>query len=212
MSTRTASSRPVCSAVLGFLGVTLIALAFALANKIGVIDADVAKRGIGLVIGFMIVVIGNYLPKLRAFTWIGTDASSTATERLAGWMLVLTGIVWIALFAIVPLNQARHASAMIGIGALTIIAVNFPWHARGAFFSRRKEKQGSTTSSEPSAGKRKIVVYLLFAFFYAFVTACIKFLIDEKQLADKLTSWMLFAFCLLYAGLFAAMEHRHARK
>jgi hypothetical protein len=212
MNMHTASSRPACSAVLGFLGVTLIAMAFGLADKIGVIDADIAKRGIGFAIGFMIVVIGNFLPKLRAFTWIGTTASSAATERLAGWMLVLTGTVWIVLFAFVPLDQARHLSALTGISALAIIAAKFYWHARGSFFSRRKEKQGTTTFSEHSAGERKIIVYLLCAFFYAFVTACIKFLIDEKPLADKLTSWMLFAFCLLYAGLFAVMEHRHARK
>jgi hypothetical protein len=211
MSTRTAYSRPVCSAVVGFLGVTLIALAVGLADRIGVIDADVAKRGIGLVIGFMIVVMGNYLPKLRAFNWIGSNASYTTTERIAGWMLVLTGIVWISLFAFVPLNQARHASAIIGIGALTIIAVNFSWHARGTFFSGRKEREASI-SNEQTAGKPKIIIYLLCAFFYAFVTACIKFLIDGKPLADKLTSLMLGAFCLLYSGLFAVMEHRHARK
>jgi hypothetical protein len=212
MSTRTAASRPVCSAVLGFLDVTLIALAFALANKIGVIDADVSKRGIGFVIGCMIVVVGNYLPKLRAFTWTGTNASSTATERISGWMLVLTGILWIALFAVAPLNQARHAAAMIGMSALAIIAVNWAWHARRAFFSGRKAEQGTTISYVQTAGKRKIVVYLLFAFFYVLVTSCVKFLFDEKQLADKLTSWMLLAFCLLYAGLFAVMEHIHARK
>jgi hypothetical protein len=212
MSTLTASSRPVCSAVLGFLGATLIALAFGLANKIGIMDAEVAKRGIGLVIGLMIVVIGNYLPKLRAFTWIGTNASSTATERIAGWMLVLTGIVWIALFACVPLNQARHTSAMIGISALTIIAVNWAWHARESFFGLRKEKQGAGTPSEHSAGKRKIIVYLLCAFFYAFVTACIKFLIDDKQLADKLTSWMLLTLGVFYVVLFAVFESRQAGK
>jgi len=212
MSMHTASSRPVCSAVLGFLGVTLIAMAFGLANKIGVIDTGVAKRGIGLVIGLMIVVIGNYLPKLRALAWARTHAGSTATERMSGWMLVLTGIAWIALFSFAPLDQARHVSAMIGISTLTIIAANWAWHARRGLLLIRKEQEGSAISTEQTAGKRRIVGYLLFAFFYAFVSACVKFLIDEKQVADKLTSWMLFAFCILYAALFAVLEYRHARK
>jgi low temperature requirement protein LtrA len=211
MSTRNAASRPICSAVLGFLDVTLIALAFGLANEIGVIDADVSKRGIGFVIGCMIVIIGNYLPKLRAFR-TGTNASSTATERIAGWMLVLTGILWIALFAVAPLNQARHAAAMIGMSALAIIAVNWAWHARRTFFSGRKAEQGTTVSYEQTAGKRKIVVYLLFAFFYVLVTSCVKFVFDEKQVADKLTSWMLVAFGMLYAALFSVLEYRHTRK
>ena len=212
MSMHTASSRPVCSAVLGFLGVTLIAMAFGLANKIGVIDTGVAKRGIGLVIGLMIVVIGNYLPKLRALAWARAHAGSTATERMSGWMLVLTGIAWIALFSFAPLDLARHVSAMIGISTLTIIAANWAWHARRGLLLIRKEQEGSAISTEQTAGKRRIVGYLLFAFFYAFVSACVKFLIDEMQVADKLTSWMLFAFCILYAALFAVLEYRHARK
>jgi hypothetical protein len=212
MSMHTAFSRPVCSAVLGFLGVTLIAMAFGLANKIGVIDAGVAKRGIGLVIGLMIVVIGNYLPKLRALAWARANAGSIATERMSGWMLVLTGIAWIAVFSFAPLDQARHVSAMIGISTLTIIAVNWAWHARRGLLLIRKEQEGSAISTEQTAGNRRIVGYLLFAFFYAFVTACVKFLIDDKQVADKLTSWMLFAFCIFYAALFAALEFRHSRK
>jgi hypothetical protein len=212
MITHTASRRPVCSAVSGFLGVTLIAMALGLANKIGVIDADVAKRGIGLAIGLMTVVIGNYLPKLRALAWARVNVRSAETERMSGWMLVLTGIAWIALFSFVPLNQARHVSAMIGISALTIIAVNWAWHARRGLLLIPKEQEASTISSVQTAGKHRIVGYLLFAFFYAFVTACIKFLFDEKQVADKLTSWMLFALCILYAALFAALEYRHARK
>jgi hypothetical protein len=212
MITHAAPSRPVCSAVSGFLGVTLIALALGLANKVGIIDADVAKRGIGLAIGLMTVVIGNYLPKLRALAWARANAGSTATERMSGWMLVMTGIAWIALFSFVPLSQARHVSAMIGISALTIIFVNWAWQARGGLFLIRKEQEGSTISSVQTTGNHRIVGYLLFAFFYAFVTACVKFLIENKQLADELTSWMLVAFGMLYAALFAVLEYRHASK
>jgi hypothetical protein len=57
-----------------------------------------------------------------------------------------------------------------------------------------------------------MIGYLLFAFFFVVITACVKFLIVEKQFADQVTSWMLVVFCMLYAGLFAVLEYQHARK
>src|SRR5271167_775157 len=209
MTMQTPSMRPVCSAVAGFLGVTLIAFAFATANEAGIIGSVVTKRAIGLAIGLMVVIVGNSLPKMRPFR--SASAGAAANERLAGWILVLAGTAWIALFAFAPLNQARHHSALIGISALVMIAVNWTRLVRKAFFGVRSRSEGAGFH-ELLAGPRRIIGYLLFAFFFVVVTACVKFLIDEKQLADKLTSWMLFAFCMLYAGFFAILEYRHARK
>ena len=38
------------------MGVTMLLMAFGVADKMGVVQTDVAKRGIGLVIGIMIVL------------------------------------------------------------------------------------------------------------------------------------------------------------
>jgi hypothetical protein len=210
MNTQAPSIRPICSAVAGFLGVTLIALAFGLADKMGVIDAVVAKRAIGFSIGLMLLVIGNSVPKLRPLHSSRSKSSSMAIERLWGWALVLAGSAWIALFAFAPLNQARYAAALIGIGALTLIAVNWTWSARRAFFDVGRENDAIAMSVP--AGPRRLIAYLLFAFFFVVITACVKFLIVEKQLADQLTSRMLFVFGPVYAALFAVLEYRHARK
>ena len=204
--------RPICSAVIGFLGVIVIAAAFGLADKMGVVETVVAKRGIGFAIGLMLVVIGNSWPKLRPLRSSRPKAGATASERLSGWILVLAGTCWIALFAFAPLDQAGHVAALIGIGAVTMIAVNWTWLARRTFFGGRSENEGTAIPVAIPAGPRRIIGYLLFAFFFVVITACIKFLILEKQLADQLTSWMLFAFCMSYACLFAVLEYRHARK
>jgi hypothetical protein len=214
MSLQTSFMRPVCSAVAGFLGVMLIVMVFGLANKMGVIDGDLTKRTIGLAIGVMLVIIGNYLPKLRPLNWVRANSNSTANERLSGWILLLTGIVWIAFFTFAPLSQARHVSSLIAISALTMIAVNWTRLARKAFSDVRRQSVGTSFGELRGllVGPRKIVGYLLFAFFFVVITSCVKFLIDEEQLTNKLTSWMLCVFGILYAGLFALLESMRARK
>jgi hypothetical protein len=212
MNIQAPSIRPICSAVVGFLGVTLLAMAIGLADKMGVIDSEFAKRAIGFAIGLMLVVVGNSLPKLRPLHSSRAKANSTASERLSGWALVLAGSAWIALFAFAPLNLARYVAAVIGIGAVTLIAVNWTWSARGTFFGIRTENERTAIFGAMSEGPRRMIGYLLFAFFFVVITACVKFLIVEKPVADQVASWMLFAFCLVYACLFGVLEYRHSRK
>lgn len=212
MNMHAPSIRPIFSAVAGFLSVTLLLIAIGLADKIGVIDSEVAKRAIGFAIGLMLVITGNSLPKLRPLHSSRANANSTASERLSGWALVLAGSGWILLFAFAPLNLARYVAAVIGIGAVTLIAANWTWWARRTFFGVRRENEGTAIAVAISAGPRRMIGYLLFAFFFVVITACVKFLIAEKHLADLLASWMLVVFGMLYAVLFAILEYRHARK
>jgi hypothetical protein len=212
MNIQAPSIRPIFSAVVGFLGVTLIAMAIGLADEMGVIDPVVAKRAIGFALGLMLVVIGNSLPKLRPLHSSRAKASSAASERLSGWALVLAGSAWIVLFAFAPLNQARYIAALIGIGAVTLIAVNWAWLARRIFFAVQKQNEEPAIPVTMPAGPRRMIVYLLFAFFFVVITACVKFIIVEKQLADQLSSLMFVAFGIAYAGLFAVLEYRHACK
>jgi hypothetical protein len=212
MDIQAPSIRPICSAVVGFLGVTLLVMAIGLADKTGVVDSEVAKRAIGFAIGLMLVVVVNALPKLRPLHASGAKANSTASERRSGWTLVLAGSAWIALFVFAPLNLARYVAAVIGISAVALIAVNWMWLARRTLFRVRNENEGTTIAVATPAGPRRIIGYLLFAFFFVVITACVKFLIVEKHLADQVASWMLLVFGVLYAGLFAVLEYRHARQ
>jgi hypothetical protein len=142
MDVQAPSMRPICSAVASFLGVTLVAIAFGLADSMRVIDTVIAKRAIGFAIGLMMVVVGNSLPKLRPLHSSRAKASSTAGERLSGWTFVLAGSAWIALFTFAPLNRARYVAALVGIGAVTMIAVKWTWFARRIFFGVGTENEG----------------------------------------------------------------------
>jgi len=52
-------------AVIAFLALMIIAGASDVARRLGWIDGIVEKRALGLVIGALALVIGNYLPKIR---------------------------------------------------------------------------------------------------------------------------------------------------
>ena len=60
----------------------------------------------GLIIGAVIIVMGNFLPKTRPLNAPGVNppGPAAAAERFAGWTLFVVGIAYIALFALAPLD------------------------------------------------------------------------------------------------------------
>jgi len=185
--------RPVKSAVFGFLGLLLAAAAVALANRTVILEAVTAKRALGAIVGALAIVTGNFLPKLRLLS--GDPLRTAAAERLAGWMLVLTGIADIALFLFAPLEQARLVAALLGISATAAIAVSWA----GLLFVRSQ-------AAVPSA-KRRTMGFLLVAFFYVFANAWVVFLSDNRWVPE-LIFWVNVGIGIVFAILFAAMTSK----
>ena len=188
------------SALFGFLGAGLIAAAAAMMDRIGVVETDLANRIIGLALGLMIILIGNSLPKLRPFNRTRVNMRPATVERFSGWLLVLAGISWVALFALASLYEAKRVAALIGVGALAILAVSWIW---AAVATVRNGAGPTPIANERVALKWQLTAALLFAFFYVFVVACLKFLVNQAEYANELSIWMLTAFWLLYAVLYA---------
>jgi hypothetical protein len=185
---------------LGFLALTAAALALGLGARFGVVDATLARRAIGMVIGAMFVLTGNFLPKMRPLNTPGGDpASATAAERVAGWILVLVGIADAGLFLLAPLELARSISSIIGIGAIAVIAANWAWLARGLLFHSRRSPGGVTTLQRAPTERRRVMVWLLFAIFYLSATACVKVFVNDPTESDKVGTGMLLTFCVLYS-------------
>lgn len=189
------SVRPVKTAVFGFLGLVLAAAALALAGRAGLLQAVTAKRGLGLIVGALAIVIGNFLPKLRLLA--GDPIRAAAAERLAGWMLVLTGIAQVALFTFAPLDQARLASSVLGISAMVAIAASWA----GLLFLRNH----ATVPRE----QRRIMGFLLVSFFYVFANACVVFLTDDRTVRE-IISWANVVLGLLFAVLFAVATSKRS--
>jgi uncharacterized membrane protein len=201
-------SRPV----LGFLGLVGIAVAVAMAHRFGVIEAAVTKRAIGLDIGLMIMLMGNFLPKLRLFNSPGSDSvEGVAAEFAAGWILVLSGIVYISLFLFAPLGVARTVSSLVGMSAILAIIVNWWALKLGAFFTGRQTTGETATPGAATIEKRKLTVWLFTAFLYVLVSACVVSLLGDRSWGRELASWMVLAFAAVYAILYAVLEGRRTQ-
>ena len=206
MSMQIACSRSTARALFAFLGLVGLVAAVAAAKGMGFLEAASARRAIGLLIGVMALVVGNFLPKLRPLNSPDANpAKGMAAERFAGWILVLAGIAYIALFLFAPLDQAGRFSAVIGICALMAIAARWAWLQRAALWRSRQIARKTAGLPERAEG-RKLVIWLLFAFAYVFATASSVSLFQNRPWVHDLGSWIVLAFGIMYAVLHGVME------
>lgn len=127
------------------------------------------KRGLYFVVGAQSMVVGNYLPKLRPL--VGDRLRAAAAERAVGWMLVLTGISEMTLYAFAPLGAAVLLSCVLGFSAILALAAS-----RVDLVSLR---------GQPAApcGQRRIMAGLLGAFIAIFLNTCASLLADGRSQA-----------------------------
>lgn len=98
-------------------GIVVVALAASLARKLGYADADTVTRLVIGLNGLMMAWNGNRIPK--SFV---PNANAGRARRVAGWSLVISGLVYAALFAFAPLPVAiwGGAGAVLAGIAVTI--------------------------------------------------------------------------------------------
>jgi len=80
-----------------FAGALIIvtSLLASIAGEIGLIVPEIEKRTVGIVIAVMLIVTGNYLPKVvRPINTSNCDPIRVrAAERFAGWCFVIAGFI-----------------------------------------------------------------------------------------------------------------------
>jgi len=181
--------------VLGFLALAAVATAFGLGTRYGVIDASLARRGVGTVVGAMFVLTGNFLPKMRPLNTPGGDpASTTAAERVAG---LDSGPRRCRRCGTVPLRPARPGQ------------IHFVDHRNRRDRCDRCELgmarahppvrqapncDGPATPQRAPTERRRIMIWLLFAIFYLALTACVKAFVSDPASSDKVGTWLLITF------------------
>lgn len=82
-------------------GLVALAIGATLARRLDYVDADTVKRVVIGANGLMIAWYGNGMPK--AFV---PDAQARQAKRVAGWSLVLSGLVYAGLWAFAPIPVA----------------------------------------------------------------------------------------------------------
>ena len=98
-------------------GIVVLALAASLARNLGYIDQELTTRIVIAATGLMIVAFGNRIPK----TFTPNECARKA-QRVAGWSMVLSGLVYAGVFLFAPMDVA----VLVGCGAVILgIAVTF---------------------------------------------------------------------------------------
>jgi hypothetical protein len=82
-------------------GIIALALGATFARKLGYIDGDTVTRVVIGLTGLMIAANGNRLPKV-----VVPNAYAQRARRVAGWSLVLSGLVYAGLWAVAPIQVA----------------------------------------------------------------------------------------------------------
>lgn len=110
------------------LAAAFLALAAGLrfAASTGLIDDDLARRGVQVVIGLGLAAYGNLMPKQRGAlrSSIRAETAAQAALRVGGWSMALAGLIYAALWAFAPLAFADGVSVFM-IGGATLLTLGF---------------------------------------------------------------------------------------
>lgn len=179
------------AAIAGFLGLSAVVIAVAIAKKTGAIDYDVAKRCVGVVFGLMLIWAGNLVPKFRLFGKRGSDpARSLAAERFAGWTLALVGAAYAAVWGLAPMANVTLISSIIGLAAFAVVAALW-LRSAGSTASHA----GGPHTTETTLAKRILLGTLLVSLGWGIAI----FLIDHFW-GDKASQWAAVAYAIVVSA------------
>lgn len=83
------------------VGIVLLALGATFARNLGYVDADTVTRLVLGATGLMVAWFGNRMPKT-----IAPSARARQAQRVGGWSMALSGLVYAGLWAFAPLDVA----------------------------------------------------------------------------------------------------------
>jgi len=96
-------------------GLIAVALAATSARSMGLIDGDAVTRLVMAATGLMLVWYGNRMPKT-----IVPAAKARQVQRVGGWSMVLSGLIYAGLWAFAPLDIAFTAGCAVVVAGLVL--------------------------------------------------------------------------------------------
>ena len=98
-------------------GIIALALLATLVRQLGYMDGDTVTRLVIGVNGLMIAWYGNRMPKTLAPT-----ATARRVNRVAGWSLALSGLVYAGLWAFAPIPVAVAGGCAAVVAGIAVTA------------------------------------------------------------------------------------------
>lgn len=120
---------------LGLAGAMLVGtLLLTVAHKaLGWIDSETTTRGVMVLIGLMLVVVGNGMPKQQdgpPAQTVGEIVTRQSITRVGGWAMLLGGLIWAALWLFAPRDIAQVGSIAAVATAVVVMLAYSIWRYR----------------------------------------------------------------------------------
>jgi hypothetical protein len=196
---RTALLQPV----LGFVTLCSLIGVFSLAHTRHLIEVADWQRTLGQIVSLMLLVMGNFLPKLRPLQGSRIErGAAAAAERFAGRALFLAGLISFAWFIGLPPSEARVAAAWLGVGTCTMITVHWSWLTWSATAHDARETHSVSTLDVRTV---RTGIWLLFG--YAYICGSVWALDLLSGPARETTrTWLVTGFSMLISVVFPWVE------
>jgi hypothetical protein len=116
--TQLAKEHVLKSFVIPFGLVAGVFFAIAIGRETGLIEGDFGKRLAAAMMGLLVAICGNVLPKVarRIEMTRETAAAYASADRLAGFALVVAGIAYAGIWLFAPLERAVFGASLVGLG------------------------------------------------------------------------------------------------
>lgn len=116
--TQLAKEHVLESFVIPFGLVAGVFFAIAIGRETGLIEGDFGKRLAAAMMGLLVAICGNVLPKVarRIEMTRETAAAYASADRLAGFALVVAGIAYSGIWLFAPLERAVFGASLVGLG------------------------------------------------------------------------------------------------
>lgn len=120
------SRREILFAIILASMLLLGSISSTLLKELELIDQDMTKRISGVLIGMMLICMGNYMPKKltqqSGSCGCGTRKSASL-QRFMGWIFVLAGILYAIVWIVFDLDQAGVAIMFTFPAAIALIVL-----------------------------------------------------------------------------------------
>jgi small-conductance mechanosensitive channel len=168
-------------------------MGFALAGQFELIDRSLAKRVVGSMFGLILMVTGNYLPKvvLPVSARRRNPARAMAAERAAGWIFVLAGLVTIAIWILLPIESVMLTAGLVGLGAFILVGANWVWLLMSGADETVEIPDYEPANDPATSQKRLGLLMILHALLWGFAI----FLADSIW-GDAVSRWMTIPFII----------------
>ncbi len=183
--------RPLIAMATAIFACVAVVMAFGLGKLTGTLDPLVARRGVGAMLGLLLMATGNFVPKLRLFQPATGAAHSDAIDRFAGWTFVICGVAFAAVSLLAPADKVFIIPPLIVLaGFLAVLARWLMW----------KGKRPDHLSLHLTPGRLALVTILV-----AVPWTCAIFIADAVW-GDDVSRWMpiLLPIILVWFSAFRA--------